>query len=198
MQVRNINPTAPSQTVWRNETPDTVKIDIFRGPPGPGQRAALDRYVLKPGEEAILPSEHDRAIQAKNENGEVIHGLAPQLTRAAQMVGGKRVELNERPRLVEAIDPHAAARKDAEAKSALAAKHKEAADSALVIAEAEKAKAMAIQAKADAEKARAEAAEAEKARDKADAEHKARLEAKEAEAAARAKADAKAKASPKK
>lgn len=159
-----LNPTAPSQTVWYNGTGNPVKVDIFKGPSMPGGAAGVDRYIIDPGEEAIIPSQYDYAIQTVNDQGEVVAGLAPQLTKVAQLVNGKRVEIEARPKLVEALDPNAQARKEAEAKAEIAANAKALSDQALVIAEGDRLAAQRRLEEAEQRKAETTKAETEKAR----------------------------------
>lgn len=181
----HVNPKPPTQSIWYNPTDKPVKLAFFISPGVEKQsHSRTDLYVIEPGDEAIIPSEFDSAIHRVDTQGNIIAGRAPQLVKVAELVNGKRVEVKERPQMIEALDPQAQARKEAEAKAALAANAKASADAALVVAEAERAKAMAAQAQKDAEEAKALLA-------KAEAERKAAEEAKaEAEKATKAAAKA--------
>lgn len=80
-------------TTWRNDLQEVQRFTLF--PPGNMNMRGYEVWEveLQPGEEVIIPSEHDHVIQMTHPQNPklVIGGLAPRLTK----VGKKGMKLHE-------------------------------------------------------------------------------------------------------
>jgi hypothetical protein len=135
-------PQAPrkyTQTRWKNENPFPQKAELDG-----------ELYEWAPGEELVLSSKYDNAIQNVQGGvtqpdgtvigGSIVGGLAPRLTKVS-------VEPEKRAVLHESLDPDLQARRAAEAAAIVAQKEVETAQTNAILAQskADKAKAPAEQ-----------------------------------------------------
>lgn len=132
-EVRQIS--HPGSTKWTNPTDRVVKFKLHKGPPavrGEGK----DHVVLDPGfilvemtagESVLLPSVYDDAIQHYDSHGIIMSGLAPHLVK-------NDVSHEMHPTL----DPLEQQRLEAGRQAQQAVLDKEAADTAVVVAQSKK------------------------------------------------------------